>query len=86
MTLGTPNKIINLLSSPCLKNVILHEFPKTTRTSAVLKSNKNSDKGRRIVEEPKPAIVPTISAINAIIKNRVIKYSILTIINPTLAV
>jgi len=65
-----------------LEKCYLLKFPKTcakaTRISVVSKSNKNSDNGKRIVEEPKPAIVPPISAINAIIKNRVIKYSIST--------
>lgn len=44
---------------------------------AVLKSTTNSKaSGRNIVEEPKPAIVPIISAISAEIKNNIVSASI----------
>ena len=42
-----------------------------TRINAVLKSTKNREIGRKIVEEPKPAMVPTISERKAAIKNRI---------------
>jgi hypothetical protein len=42
-----------------------------TSTRAVLKSTKNNAMGKKIVEEPKPAIVPMISDINAEIKNNI---------------
>jgi hypothetical protein len=63
--LGNPNTNKTLLSRPCLKKVILLTFPKrwniATRTNAVLKSTKYEDSGKKIVDEPNPAIVPTIS-------------------------
>ena len=74
MTLGIPKIRINLLLSPCLKNVILPRFPnkwkKATRTKAVLKSIKNNARGRKMVEEPNPAMVPITSDINAKIKKK----------------
>jgi hypothetical protein len=42
-----------------------------TSTRAVLKSTKNNEMGKKIVEEPKPATVPMISDINADIKNNI---------------
>jgi hypothetical protein len=41
---------------------------KATKTRAVLKSKINNERGSAIVEEPKPAMVPAISAKNAMIK------------------
>ena len=40
------------------------------RTSAVLKSTRYDASGRKMVDEPKPAIVPTISEKNPITKNK----------------
>jgi hypothetical protein len=42
-----------------------------TNIRAVLKSTKNNARGKKMVEEPKPAIVPMISDINAEIKNNI---------------
>lgn len=74
-TPGTQNWIINFLSKPCLKKVILARLPKrwniATRIIAVLKSTKNKASGRNIVDEPNPAIVPIISAIRAEMKNSI---------------
>jgi hypothetical protein len=42
-----------------------------TNIRAVLKSTKNNARGKKIVEEPKPAVVPIISDINAEIKNNI---------------
>jgi hypothetical protein len=36
-----------------------------TSTRAVLKSTKNNARGKKMVEEPKPAVVPMISDMNA---------------------
>src|SRR3989344_5440000 len=73
ITLGTPNINNNFLSKPCLKNVILPRLPKkwkkATRIRAVLKSTKNKARGKKIVEEPNPTIVPIIPAAKAEIKN-----------------
>ena len=72
--LGTPNFIRSVLSRPFLKKLILPIFPTTwknaTKTNAVLKSKKSKARGRKIVDEPNPAIVPRISAIKAERKNR----------------
>jgi hypothetical protein len=74
-TLGTPNWSIILLSKPCLKKVILPKFPNrwniATKIIAVLKSTNSRARGRNIVDEPKPAIVPIISAISAEMKNNI---------------
>ncbi|HET6807547.1 MAG TPA: hypothetical protein VFH28_00650, partial [Nitrososphaera sp.] len=43
-----------------------------TKTTAVLKSTKSKARGRNIVEEPKPAIVPIISAKSAEMKKSII--------------
>jgi hypothetical protein len=63
--LGNPNTSKTLLSRPCLKKVILLIFPNrwnmATRTNAVLKSTKYDASGKKIVDEPNPAIVPMIS-------------------------
>lgn len=71
--LGIPKIKINFLSSPCLKNVILPRLPnmwkKATRVNAVLKSTKNKARGKNIVEEPNPTIVPITSAMKAEMKN-----------------
>ena len=71
--LGIPKTIIILLSSPCLKKLILPMLPKicknATKTKAVLKSTNNNASGRKMVDEPKPAIVPKTSEKNAIRKN-----------------
>lgn len=64
-TLGIPNKIINFLSSPPRKKLTRPRLPEmcamATKTKANLKSTKISAKGNRIVEDPKPAMVPPIS-------------------------
>lgn len=71
-TLGIPNFISSSLFNPCLKKVILPIFPDmwniATNISAALKSKKNRAIGRKIVDEPKPAMVPTTSEKNARVK------------------
>lgn len=57
--LGTPKRNINLLSKPCLKNVVAPIFPDrcviATRTKAVLKSTNISATGKKMVDVPNPA-------------------------------
>lgn len=68
-----PNVIIIFLSNPCLKKLILPMFPIkcdiATSINAVLKSTKNNAKGKKMVEEPNPAMAPITSDIKAIRKN-----------------
>ena len=72
--LGMPNLIKSVLSSPFLKKLILPILPKicrnATKTNAVLKSKNSSARGRKIVDEPNPAIVPRISETKAEVKNK----------------
>ena len=44
-------------------------WKKATSINAVLKFTKNKANGRKIVEEPNPAVVPIISAMKAKTKN-----------------
>ena len=64
-TLGTPKISKIRLSKPCLKKLILPILPKmwrsATSTKAVLKSKKSNASGRKTVDEPNPAMVPTTS-------------------------
>lgn len=72
---------MSFLLRPSLKNVILPRLPKicknATKISAVLKLTKKRANCKNIVEEPKPAVVPIISAINTATKKKNFHKSIL---------
>ena len=80
ITLGIPNLIMVFLSSPTLKKPNLLKFPnrwkKATRASADLKSKKNKARGKSIVDDPKPAMVPITSAKKAVIMKSIDIYAV----------
>ena len=71
--LGIPYVAIIFLSNPCLKKLILPRLPNVwdiaTSINAVSKSTKNKARGKKIVEEPNPAIAPIASDTKATTKN-----------------
>ncbi len=72
-TLGNPKIRRTFRSRPCLKNVNLPTLPEMWRIAVVIKavgkSKKKSVTGKKSVEEPNPAIVPTTTEEKAATQN-----------------
>lgn len=75
ITLGTPKSNINFIFRLWRKKMALPEFPKTwkkaTSINAAGKSTKKRARGKNMVEEPKPAVVPITSARKATKKKKI---------------